>query len=48
MCQKEYQEKCQIERLFWTVSIELQAPRRLKTDVAAAILALEWEQSPGA
>ena len=24
--------------VFWTVSIELQAPRRLKTDVATAIL----------
>ena len=31
--------KCHKERLFWTVSIELQAPRRLKTDVATAILA---------
>ena len=33
-------KKCHKERLYWTVSIELQAPRRLKTDVATAILAL--------
>ena len=43
MCQKrmseDMSEEMQIERLYWTVSIELRAPRRLKTDVATAILA---------
>ena len=38
-CQKIRPKKCHKERLYWTVSIELQAPRRLKTDVATAILA---------
>ena len=38
-CQKICPKKCHKERLYWTVSIELQAPRRLKTDVATAILA---------
>ena len=28
--------------------IELQAPRRLKIDMATAILASQWVQSPGA
>ena len=35
---KECEKKCQIERLYWTASIELQAPRRLKTDVATTII----------
>ena len=38
-CQKISPKKCHKERLYWTVSIELQAPRRLKTDVATTILA---------
>ena len=38
-CQKICPKKCHKERLYWTVSIELQAPRRPKTDVATAILA---------
>ena len=38
-CQKIRPKKCHKERLYWTVSIEFQAPRRLKTDVATAILA---------
>ena len=37
-CQKIRPKKCHKERLYWTVSVELQAPRRLKIDVATAIL----------
>ena len=36
-CQKICPKKCHKEGLYWTVSIELQAPRRLKTDVACYI-----------
>ena len=38
-CQKICPKKSHKERLYWTGSIELQAPRRLKTDVATVILA---------
>ena len=38
-CQKRGPKKCQIERLYWTVSIELRAPWRLKIDVATTIFA---------
>ena len=37
--QKICPKKCHKERLYWTIFIELQAPRCLKTDVATAILA---------
>ena len=39
ICPKKCQKKCQIERLYWTASIELQAPKRPKSDVATTILA---------
>ena len=42
-CQKIRPKKYHKERLYWTVSIEIQAPRRLKIDVATAILA--WPNS---
>ena len=41
-CQKIRPKKCHKERLYWTVSIEFQVPRPLKTDIAIAIPPLYW------